>query len=211
MAKPVQSPPASAPTPILKRTFTLSRPIFDEKGTTWTELTLVEPELQHQVKAQRGKTSTHTEQVAGFFAALSGVPEAAIRKLKTRDAHRMKAWVDTLSADGPEDAEPSLHESERRFELVCPIITDNMPLTALTVREPDLECAIAVERMATQAERTAALIASLSGVTIPIIMRMKMRDVVRIESWLGFFLPDGEASMGEAPPASGQESIAGAP
>jgi hypothetical protein len=231
-------------------TVTLAVPIGDDKGNTWRELTLVEPELQHRAKVQRAKTATQTEHVIGLIALLSGVPEVAIRRMKARDAHRIKAWLDGVlmagvradvlaevaAAGEPMSLEAALAVMEvtlldvppgaeeiaararkrieasdevarraalaspfvppldptRTFDLYGPVETNDGKVARVTLREPDLESAVAVERMnETSAQATAAMIASLSGLTIPVVMRMKQRDVVRMERWLDFFSDAG--------------------
>jgi hypothetical protein len=210
---------AAVPPPLTK-TFRLAVTIRDDKGQEYRELTLVEPELQHRVKVQRSRTATETERTIGLIAALAGVPEAAVRRLKTRDAFRIKSWIDEIAASGvmldmaaekeggvtPEDE----LDSERTFSLMAPIETNAAPILHLTVREPDLEAGIAVERMDTVGEQTAALIASCSGQIIPVVMRMKLRDVARVERWLSFFSLAGEPPAEEASTDAEKPSTAGA-
>lgn len=180
-----------------KFTLKLARPIDDGAGLTWDDLTIAEPTLGHRMTAERASTS-EVEQVVRFFALLSGVPEEAIQKLKTSDARKLNRWVDGLPL--PKWEAPTVNGDRHTFKLLCPIeIEGQVPISEITLREPDLAAGIAVEKFKSPREQTAASIASLSGLTIPVVRKMKMRDVERIEAWMLPFVaePDLKAGDGE--------------
>lgn len=186
------------------RTFTLTRPVVDDAGKEYATITIAEPELHHQVQVERKKTAGESEITAALIGLLSGLPDAAVRRLKLRDVIAIKTWLDGVISSGVkadlarEAAAPlSLDEPERPFELLVPVALSDGVLTRITVREPDLEAGIAVERFALPSEQTAALIATCSGQIIPNVMRMKVRDVRRIERWFDFLLQPGAAQPPE--------------
>jgi hypothetical protein len=202
----------------LRKTFKLAVPVRDDAGHVWSEITVVEPELLHRVHVQRQKTATRAEQTARLIAALSGVPEPVVRRMKTRDAHTISHWIDDVVESGARadalaemaSGEERRHETSRSFQLLAPVLTADRPVTEVTVVEPDLEAGIAVEKMDLEAEKTAALIAICAGVTIPVVMRMKLRDIVRIERWMDFFFNAGEASPAETDQDSDNQVPVGA-
>jgi len=198
------------------KVFNLAVPITDDAGSTWTSITLREPTLRDQAAVQRRTSATGTEQTAQLLSILSGVPESAVRRLKTRDARRMQKWERLLVADAIEkdvaaDDPTADLAPYRTFVLASPIQTDTGALTEITVREPDLEAGIAIEKFKTTAEQTAAMLSALSGHPIPVVMRLAARDVARIERWLSFFSTDGEDSPSEEEKnnASGEAAPAG--
>ncbi len=118
---------------------------------------------------------------------------------------RAQAMLDTATPDERLAAartpfQPAL-DPDRAFVLQVPVAgAGPAPLTSITVREPDLEAGIAVERSSeTAAGATAAMIAALSGQSIPTVMRLAQRDVSRIERWLDFFSSAGEPSPAPTP------------
>jgi len=201
---------AGSHTTALSKTFKLAVPIRDDSGKVWSEITIAEPELRHRVHVQRQKTASLAEQTARMLSALSEVPEAAIRRMKQRDARSCNRWIeavvrsgieaDLLAEAAGEIADP--FSDPRTFELMAHVPTDGAPVTSVTVREPDIETGIAVERMELEGEKTAALIAACSGLVIPVVMRMRLRDVARLERWFDFFFGDGEIQTEGAESAS---------
>lgn len=198
------------------RTFRLAVPIRVDDGKEIAELTLTEPRLVDAMRLEKQGFSTATEASAGLLALLSGVPDAIIRKLKMRDAMSMQRWIQALadgalSADADLDADTALAAGAHSFALSAALPTDTAPVTALTLREPDVESAIAVERFKGQHERTAALIATLSGQIIPVVQKLAMRDVERIERWLDFFSnAGGEPAPQPRKPRKASSAQAGA-
>lgn len=183
------------------KVFKLAVPIADDAGSTWTSITLREPTLRDQANIQRRTTLSGTEQAAQLIAALSGIPESAVRRLKTRDVRRMERWQrrlvdEAIALDITADDDGALAPS-KTFRLASPIETEATPITEITVREPDLEAGIAIEKFKTAGEQTAAMLAALSGLPIPAVMRLAARDVARIERWLSFFSKDGDLSEEE--------------
>lgn len=208
---------AVAASSAIERTFQLAVPIRGDDGKEWSALTLQEPLLRHRVEAQRRKSATETERTIVILSALSGASEAALRRMKSRDARKVSAWLDSLqvSARQADDLADAAEQNdvvsgsalplERTFQLLVPIDVPGAPVTSVTVREPDLEAGIAVERMQSPGEQTAALIASCAGLVIPVVMRMSLRDVARLERWFDFFFDAGidmPAETAETLPAS---------
>lgn len=189
----------------LTKTIGLAVPIRDDAGKVWSEITLIEPELRHRVHVQRQKTASFAEQTARMLSALSDVPESAIRRMKQRDARACNRWIeevvrsgidaDLLAEAAGDIADP--FSDPRTFVLMAPVPTEGQPLTAVTLREPDIETGIAVERMELEGEKTAALIAASAGLVIPVVMRMRLRDVARLERWFDFFFGDGATATEE--------------
>lgn len=172
----------------LVRSFALRVPIADDKGNVYPVLIVHEPEQHHFATMQRAGKG-----VAGSFAllaALTGVPVSAIQALRHRDHNPIKGWIEELvdGHDGDLVPDPeAAGEQTWDCELLAPIPTNAAPVTRVTVREPTIGSGIACERMKTEAEQTAALIAQITGLDIPVVMRMKRRDVVRIERWVAPF------------------------
>ncbi|MGE8942710.1 phage tail assembly protein [Leptospira interrogans] len=184
--KPSRADKAPAKTERMRKTIPLSRPLSDGSNS-WTELTVHEPELGDRIRAER--KGAGMEAAVELLAILTGLPSSAARKMKTRDARAIHAWLDSLMPDGEPVADVDDAES-RTFDLLVPLEVDGRPMTQITVREPDLEAGIAVEKLKGRHEQTAASIAVLSGLTIPVVRKMVMRDVARIEAWLLPFVDD---------------------
>lgn len=166
----------------LSKTFTLQRAIPTPDGGAISEISVVEPELHHFIKA--GRKSTLTEQTISLIAQLSGQTEESVKRMKTPDARRIQAWLTSLSDLSVARSTARGEGDARTFDLSVPLADGATMITSLTLREPDLESAIAIERFKTEPEQTAAMIAALSGHVIPLISRLKVRDVGAIEEWL---------------------------
>lgn len=160
----------------------------EDKGVVIGEVTVQEPELRHQIAAER--TSSQTEQAIRLISQLTGLPESVARRLKFRDAARIRGWVGGLmDSIEPLDCDPLLEGGPKTFQLLVPI-DGGKPINEITIQEPDIEAGIAVEKFKHQHEQDAAMIAALSGLTIPVVSRLKMRDVARIKAWLLPFVTD---------------------
>lgn len=193
MTTKAKAAPVAAADNLKRLTLTLSRPIADDAGQSWSALTFVEPDLGSQMAAER-ETTSEVSQVTRLFSELSGVPENAIAKLKTRDAHKINAWLASLGDDDAAIA-PTVEGDRHTFTLLCPIVLDGQePIKTIALREPDLAAGIAVERFKRRHEIQAATIAALSGLTIPVVSRLKMRDAGRIEAWLIPFVADTDST-----------------
>ncbi|WP_171988140.1 phage tail assembly protein [Hyphomicrobium sp. NDB2Meth4] len=170
----------------LTKDFHLQVPITDEVGSAWTKITLREPTLADMIAVERKVTALGNAFTADMLSLLSNLPETAVRKLKFRDLRPIERWLNslqhTVADDDPLEAVP-----QRTFKLLVPLQTNGAPITSLTVREPDLDCGIMVDKFKGAAEQQAAMIAALSDQVIPVITRMAMRDVRRIDAWLNFF------------------------
>jgi hypothetical protein len=163
----------------LTYTLQLAKPITDGDRRL-DALTVVEPEVRHFVHASR-KASPQETTIA-LIAQIAGISEDAAGRLKTRDARAVQKWIEGLRKFEPIEADVD-EDDGRTFTLLSPL--DGPPrVERLTLREPDLASGVAVEKFKTEAEQSAALIASLSGQTIPQIMRLKLRDMARVEAWL---------------------------
>lgn len=204
---------ATAPA-VTKYTYTLKSPITID-GETLTEVSLCEPELRHRIASQRSNSGSEIERFIVYVAALSGLPESTVRRLKHRDGKGIRELISQVSlrgvrADLMQEAADgnglSVPQGGRKtFDLLVPIPTDGDPLRSIDVEEPDVAAGLAVEKFKTEGEQVAALIATMSGQIIPLITRMRECDVKRIERWFDFFLNDGASSRPElsAPEASG--------
>lgn len=174
------------------RVFVLSRPIED-KGQPLAELKLSEPELRHMIVAERKPSGA--ELAVSLIAQLSGASEAAIRRLKLKDLRAIEAWIRDLrltsSCAFEEDA-----AGGALFVLSSPIETNGTPIERLRLREPDIEASIAVEKFSKPHEQTAAMIAALTDLTIPVVTRLKLRDLAVIEAWLTPFVDDTGSKAG---------------
>lgn len=180
----------------LVRTFRLKVPVADKTGRVHTSLTIVEPEQHHYALMQREGGGTKGS--IAMIAALAKVPVDVIEGLRQRDHNPIKSWIegllDDVSAGDPKADPDAMGDQTWTCVLRASIPTDGAPVTSVTVREPNVGSGIATEKMKTEADQTAALIAQLTGHVIPVIMRMKRRDVVRIERWIAPFSTAGEDS-----------------
>lgn len=193
----VPAAPAVAPA-ALSHTFALARPVNGKDGQPLAALTVAEPEQRHIVNAEREHAGSEAAQAVHMLAALTGLPRESVLAMSIADAQRIQRWMgqvmaEAIAIDAP--ADPS--EGARTFGLVAPIETDAVPVASVTVRAPDLAASIVVEKFKGDGQRLAAMIAELSGLSLPVVLRMKRRDVARIERWLapfvtGSFSPTGD-------------------
>jgi hypothetical protein len=184
------------------RTVTLARQIATKGGARIETLTLVPMELRHSMmsETQRGGAA----QAAALIAALAGIADADARRLSLQDLRAIEAApataarLPTLTPTGEGVAVTLAH----------PITIDGgAKVERLQLRVPDIEASIAVEAVARNerrdgvlvplnpAEQTAAMLATLTGFTIPDVARLRMIDVAAIEAWL---LPFVNASSSKA-------------
>lgn len=184
------APPAASSLPAI--TISLTRPISDDAGMSWTEVTLHEPELGHMLNAERDTTSSVTEAMR-LFAEVSGLPEIAIGRLKTKDAMAIRRVVDGFEKHAsPVDAR--IDGDRHTIALDAPIeLPGQAPISHITLREPDMAVGVIVEKIHKMRARQAAMIAELSGIKIPVLRHLKARDIARIEAWLGPFVADDES------------------
>jgi hypothetical protein len=168
-----------------RRTIKLSRVISD--GTnTWNEITLAEPTLAHHIASERAEGMA---QVIALYSTLSGVPEEAIRRMKTVDSRKIQAVLEETLDDAPAPRPAEVDGAV--FDLLHPISAGGRPIKSVTLREPDLEAGIALEKVKGGPNQiTAASIAILSGLTIPVVSKLSKKDVKRMEAWLLPFLSD---------------------
>lgn len=166
------------------RVFALSRPIVDG-GVQVTSLTCIEPKLQHMITAEREPTGGGL--AANLISQLSGVSQDAVLKVKLGDLRQIERWIKELRASGTARFEED-PQGGAVFHLALPIETNGPPITSIRLREPDIEASIAVERFKRHSEQTAAMIASLSDLTIPLVSRLALRDVAVIEAYLAPFV-----------------------
>jgi len=181
-------------------TLTLSKPIKGDDGRVWETLTAVEPELRHVVAAgmpltvttivngkpavQAARTRTAQEQTIALVSAITGIPETAVSRMKVRDAKAINGWVDDLRRQAFEAAAPVDDDDGATFALLAPIADGGRVISELHVREPDLAAGVATEPFKTEGEQMRAMIASLTGLTIPVINGLKLRDVTRVEAYV---------------------------
>lgn len=173
----------------LQHTFVLSRPLKSQAGAIIRQITVTEPEQHHVVAAERAHPSSETEQSVHMLAALTGLHRDQVLGMSIPDAQRIQRWMERIMADaGHGDPPARFDEDYRTFVLCAPVETDRVPLTEVTVRPPDLASSIVAEKFKSESERLAAMIAELTGLTIPLVLRMKRRDIARIERWLTPFV-----------------------
>lgn len=187
MAKTAPAVAETAETPKLTKTFALARPIVHQ-GETTSELTLSEPHLHHLITADRKPTTT--EFSISLVSQLSGLPEEAVRKLKLTDLRAVEKWVANLRGSTPTLVSADEETGHAVFALAVPIPTNAKPITTVRLREPDLEASVAVEAFKRQYEQTAAMIAALADLTVPVVSRLALRDLAAIEAWLAPFVED---------------------
>ena len=126
---------------------------------------------------------------------MSGLPVESLNKVIIGDGKRIDKWlselnVEALLEDQEREVDDEEDEFERTFELLLPIATDSKPLTSITLRAPDLGCAVLAENFDTESSKLAAILAELSGLTMQVILRLSRRDVARMEAWIGPFVED---------------------
>ena len=206
MAKKTAPDGATAATAIAdaRQTYKLIVPVTDGEGSAVVSLTIVDPELRHRAQVERLKPASQTEATRAMISVLTGVPADVVGRIKYRDYLAIDRIIESMvsrgvKADIATDAEryaaggsPDL-DSTRTFKLIGAIATDAAPVSAVTAVEPDIDAGIAVERFKTEAEQSAAMIAKCTSLPIPVVMRMKLCDVLRLERWLNFFLNGGWA------------------
>lgn len=170
-------------------TIDLSRPISDDAGMTWTEVTVSEPELGQMMTAERDTISDVTEAMR-LFAEVSGLPEIAIGRLKTKDAMAIRKAVDSFEKHASK-VDARIDGDRHTLTLDAPIeLPGQPPISQITLREPDMAVGVIVEKIKKMRARQAAMIAELSGLKIPVLRHLKARDIARIEAWLGPFVSD---------------------
>ena len=179
------------------KTFKLAAPITGVGDEPIAQITVREPLLSDRGEAERKHPSSPAEQAIFLIARLTDISEQAAKRMKTRDAVRIRKWIFGLSV--LENHDGGDRSGVRAFDLMVPVPTDDEPLERLTVREPDLESAIAAEKFENETDQTAATIALLADTTIPVVKRMAVRDIDRIEGWLRPFLT-GEMTTDEDDP-----------
>lgn len=170
-------------------TFELSRPVADEAGKVYTEITVEEPSLADFIQADR-KSASPAEKGIVIIAIAGHLPIEAVKRMKLPDANRIKRWLERLrdKAAGEGHDEPT--DDGRVFELITPIQNGTQTVSRVTLIEPDLGSGVAVEKFKSEHEQTAALIATLSGLTIPVVHQLRLRDIARMEAWFYPFLDD---------------------
>jgi hypothetical protein len=179
---------AEAPQTRVGFTHKLSRVISDGERT-WNEITVTPPTLGHHIAADQKPEGM--AQVVHLYSLLTGIPEEAIRRIKTVDSRAIQKFIDARAVDAPAPAPIEDNGDGVVIDLLHPISAGGRPLKSITLREPDLEAGIAVEKVKGGPHQgTAASIAVLSGLTIPVVSKLSMLDVKRIEAWMLPFLTD---------------------
>lgn len=181
---------AAATNDVRKQTFTLVRPIPGPSGEL-AALTLMEPQLKHMIVAERKKS--RAEQAMSLISALSGVPEVHLKRLKIQDVRAMERWADGLRTSKTATVNP-LPEGGAEVILTAPIQAGSATVSTIRLREPDLEASVAVESFEKPFEMTAAMIAALADLTIPVITQLTTADVAAIEEWLAPFVDSSSAA-----------------
>lgn len=192
MAKSTAAAPAQVVPEAATKTFKLRKPL---KGGELTELTLDEPTFGHVCRAVREHPNSAAEQTIHMIAALGGESAEVIKGMFIRDARDIEMWFNSLDIAavlGDKDRY-SADDYEATFVLSVPVPTDKKPITEITVRAPDLGASVMAEKFKTNEERTAALIADLSGQTLQVISRIKRRDIARMEAWLGPIVAESDS------------------
>ena len=187
--KTVKTPPSGARGDSGAREhFKLARPIVED-GVETTEIVLGEPRFSDMAAATRKHPDSPTQQTVHLVALLAGVSEVGVRKMLVSDIQSIKAWFDRLDAEALDEFEaPVPGEYQRTFELIVPVQTDKGPVSNLTLNAPDLDSVVAAEKFKNAHEQTAAIIATCAGVTLPVVMGLCRRDVIRLEAWVTPFL-----------------------
>jgi hypothetical protein len=175
-------------------TIKLSVPLAGADGPI-EQLTLRRPILADHIAAEQ--TPAGTARSVALWATLAGVPVKAMEKLKTRDGRQVNKWLTTDALHLDEPPPPMKVDGDlATFGLIVPVAG----IDSITLREPDLAMAIAVERLnyKNEHETLGAMIAVLSGRLIPDVHQLDMRDVNRMGDWLAPFVVES-ISTDESP------------
>ncbi|MFM2422123.1 MAG: Phage tail assembly chaperone protein or 41 or 14 [Pseudomonadota bacterium] len=175
-------------------TIRLVAPIATEQGEI-THLTLRDPTLGELVQSDDHPGMLGSVQI---IAAAANIKPDTARRLKTRDTIAASRWFDSLVPPAPppaldDDGEPKavdIEGGERTFDLLGPVEIGGKVVTQITLREPDVEVGIAIEKVKGAHRQTARMIAVLSGRTVPEVLKLRRRDVMVIERWLIPFVTD---------------------
>ena len=114
MARTTAAPPAPPAPPSRepeRLTLKLSRPIKADDGRTWSEITIVEPELSHHIEADR--KASGMERAIAIYATISGIPEDAIRPLAAAylKGEPVESEITIITRQQAEEADYSLSPS----------------------------------------------------------------------------------------------------
>lgn len=209
--------PSAAPVSRLRRVFPLSRPIRDEAGTVWHEIELAEPELGHLLQAQRTRSAKEAERTTVMISLLANAPLTVVRRVRLRDAEPMRSWIKQTTAAPATPADDNgtglpglVLEPERTFVLAGPLPVGSGALGSLTLRQPDLRVAVAVDGARLEAEKTLAMLAALSGVPAGSLLRITLRDLAAIEAWIAQFLARWRDLAAATPDSDGRKAKVGA-
>jgi hypothetical protein len=150
----------------------------------------------------KGKLVGATDEKIRLWARIANADIDDMRLLKLRDAAKIRTWLATLDppikrlpvtddaiADLVEpEAEPEPLGDHSTVPLLMPIMDGNTVISALPLREPDVGLGVIVEKLKGQYMIEASVLATLSGLTIPVVQQLKLRDLVAVRTRLDPFL-----------------------
>lgn len=125
-------------------------------------------------------------------------------------AHELLAVLEAMGHIPPPAAttEAAAWQPEPQFTLTLAAPVQGQ--ASITVKAPSLGAAVGLAKFKSEAEQTAAMIAKLSGWTIPQVNRLRMTDVAAIEDYLAPFSKPG-ARKRATPGATAMPQSAPAP
>lgn len=162
-------------------TVTLRKPVT-HGDATYTELTLREP-----IAGELQSVATKNQEDAQIFliATISGVPEAAVAKIGTRDLKKAQDFLLTFTPadDASVKADPETLPEDLTIELRKPLKIGDMEWSELRLREPTGgEMQQAAKRAAHEAG--IFLLAKVSGLPDRAIKQVTARDFNKATAYL---------------------------
>ncbi len=192
-------------------THTLVAPV-EHEGERIGTITLTEPRAYDSIKVE-AKGVEGAKRLEALIWAISDLPDGV--HLKARDLGRIVKWLGGLTSDalaldgiiaaetevdpfdlepgagaasGMDEAEIDALEDERTFNLLVPFEFEGRRVERLTATEPTLDAMLAGQKYKEPSRQTAAMVAAVTGQPLPVINRLALRDLNRVEAWLGPFV-----------------------
>jgi hypothetical protein len=203
---PAAAAPAAPAVATLSTVIALGSAITDRDGKIVTALAVREPLLGDYIWAEKtvdkGQTKIlgNTEASIRLWSRISGLHIDDARKLKLRDAGKIKRWLETM--DPPAQARiavdddmadlveaPELEPLDGSFvDLVSPICDGR--IAALPLSEPDIGLGNILEKLKGAHTIEAAIYSIMSGLTVPDVAKLCLRDLVAVRARVLPFLGD---------------------
>lgn len=94
------------------------------------------------------------------------------------------------AVDAMSDEDIDNLEGSRTFKLICPVLYEGQTTANITATEPTIDAMMSATKYKLDIESRIAMVAGVTGQTIPVINRMTQRDFVRVEAWTAPFVRD---------------------